>query len=73
MADLPAARLSDYCAAKAAVSQLHECLRWELRNATGGSGGGGGQLGVQLLDVLQQLGFRGLGGDVGHWINSPWG
>ena len=41
MADLPAARLSEYCAAKAAVSQLHECLRWELRNATGGLGGGG--------------------------------
>ncbi len=31
MAGLPAARLADYCAAKAAVAQLHECLRWELR------------------------------------------
>ena len=31
MAALPAARLGDYCASKAAVSQLHECLRWELQ------------------------------------------
>ncbi|KAL3910193.1 MAG: hypothetical protein SGPRY_009147 [Prymnesium sp.] len=30
MADLPAARLSDYCASKAAVAQLHACLRCEL-------------------------------------------
>lgn len=30
MADLPAARLGDYCAGKAALAQLHECLRWEL-------------------------------------------
>lgn len=30
MAELPAARLADYCASKAAASQIHECLRWEL-------------------------------------------
>ena len=30
MASLPAAGLADYCASKAAVSQLHACLRWEL-------------------------------------------
>ena len=30
MAELPAARLADYCASKAALKQLHECLRWEL-------------------------------------------
>jgi NADP-dependent 3-hydroxy acid dehydrogenase YdfG len=30
MADLPSARVADYCATKAAVSQLHNCLRWEL-------------------------------------------
>lgn len=30
MADLPSARMADYCATKAAVSQLHSCLRWEL-------------------------------------------
>jgi len=32
MADIPCARLSDYCASKAALSQLHACLRWELRS-----------------------------------------
>ena len=41
MADLPAARLADYSASKAAVAQLHECLRWELsaacRQASDGS------------------------------------
>lgn len=31
MGALPAARLADYCAAKAGLAQLHECLRWELR------------------------------------------
>jgi len=31
MGALPAARLADYCASKAAVGQLSECLRWELR------------------------------------------
>eukprot|EP00315_Gephyrocapsa_oceanica_P049231 CAMPEP_0185521010 /NCGR_PEP_ID=MMETSP1366-20130426/78938_1 /TAXON_ID=38817 /ORGANISM="Gephyrocapsa oceanica, Strain RCC1303" /LENGTH=123 /DNA_ID=CAMNT_0028132141 /DNA_START=8 /DNA_END=375 /DNA_ORIENTATION=+ len=31
MAELPAARQAEYCASKAAVGQLHECLRWELR------------------------------------------
>merc|ERR1719424_2253573 len=31
MASLPAAGLADYCAGKAAVSQLHACLRWALR------------------------------------------
>ena len=30
MAHLPAARLADYCASKAAVAQLHACLRLEL-------------------------------------------
>ena len=30
MASVPAARLADYCAAKAAVGQLHACLRCEL-------------------------------------------
>ena len=33
MADLPAARLADYSASKAATAQLHECLRWELHAA----------------------------------------
>lgn len=31
MAELPAARQAEYCASKAAVGQMHECLRWELR------------------------------------------
>ena len=31
MANVPAARLGEYCASKAAVTQMHECLRWELR------------------------------------------
>ena len=31
MAELPAAGLADYCASKAALWQLHECLRWEMR------------------------------------------
>jgi NAD(P)-dependent dehydrogenase (short-subunit alcohol dehydrogenase family) len=33
MGELPGAQLADYCGAKAAVSQLHECLRVELRGA----------------------------------------
>ncbi|KAL1515017.1 hypothetical protein AB1Y20_004085 [Prymnesium parvum] len=33
MAAVPAARLADYCAAKAAVAQLHACLRCELAAA----------------------------------------
>ena len=37
MAELPAARLSDYCATKAATAQLHECLRWELQQGTQGT------------------------------------
>ncbi len=32
MAALPAAGLAEYCASKAAVSQMHACLRWELRS-----------------------------------------
>ncbi len=32
MAELPAARLSHYCAGKAATLQLHECMRCELRS-----------------------------------------
>lgn len=31
MAAMPSVRLADYCASKAAVAQLHECLRCELR------------------------------------------
>ena len=31
MAELPANRQAEYCASKAAVGQMHECLRWELR------------------------------------------
>ena len=27
--------MAEYCASKAAVSQLHACLRWELRGARG--------------------------------------
>ena len=34
MADLPAARLADYSASKAAVAQLHECLRWDRRGVS---------------------------------------
>ena len=30
MAEWPAIRLADYCASKAAVAQMHECMRWEL-------------------------------------------
>ena len=33
MAELPAARQAEYCASKAALSQFHECLRWELKKA----------------------------------------
>jgi len=33
MADVPSARLADYCATKAAISQLHRCLRWELKGS----------------------------------------
>lgn len=36
MAELPAARQAEYCASKAALSQFHECLRWELKKANGG-------------------------------------
>jgi NAD(P)-dependent dehydrogenase (short-subunit alcohol dehydrogenase family) len=39
MAELPAARLADYCASKAATAQLHECLRWELGGDRGELGG----------------------------------
>jgi all-trans-retinol dehydrogenase (NAD+) len=35
MGELPAARLADYCAGKAALAQLHECLRWELKAHAG--------------------------------------
>ena len=35
MSSLPAAGMAEYCASKAAVSQLHACLRWELRGARG--------------------------------------
>ena len=35
MAEVPAARLGDYCASKAALLQLHECLRWELSGSEG--------------------------------------
>jgi all-trans-retinol dehydrogenase (NAD+) len=31
MGELPCARLVEYCASKAALIQLHEALRWELR------------------------------------------
>ena len=31
MAELPANQQAEYCASKAAVGQMHECLRWELR------------------------------------------
>jgi len=31
MAGIPSARMADYSATKAAVAQLHHCLRWELR------------------------------------------
>lgn len=33
MAELPAAGQMEYCASKAALSQLHECLRWEIKKA----------------------------------------
>ena len=33
MADYPAASMAEYCASKAAIKQLHDCLRWELRAA----------------------------------------
>ena len=67
MAELPAARLADYCASKAAVLLMHECLRWELRGGGGGhartSGGGGagsgadggGNGGVHCLHVQSHM------------------
>ena len=36
MAQLPSARLADYCASKAALGMLHACLRWELRGTPRG-------------------------------------
>jgi len=36
MAELPSVRQAEYCASKAALSQFHECLRWELKKANGG-------------------------------------
>ena len=36
VAQLPSARLADYCASKAALGMLHACLRWELRGAPRG-------------------------------------
>ena len=36
VAQLPSARLADYCASKAALGMLHACLRWELRAAPRG-------------------------------------
>lgn len=37
MAELPAHRQAEYCASKAALSQLHECLRWELKRTGPGA------------------------------------
>ena len=42
MGSLPAAGLAEYCASKAAVGQLHACLRWELRRRRPAACGGGG-------------------------------
>ena len=54
MAELPAARLADYCASKAAIVQLHECLRWELGGDRGEPRGEVRLLHVQpyLLDTV---------------------
>ena len=40
MGSLPAAGLAEYCASKAAVGQLHACLRWELRRRRPAACGG---------------------------------
>ena len=55
MAELPAARLADYCASKAAIVQLHECLRWELGGDRGEPRGEVRLLHVQpyLLDTVR--------------------
>ena len=65
MAELPAARLADYCASKAAVLLLHECLRWELRHPPrsrerqghdgGDSGDGAAGRGVHCLHVQSHM------------------
>ena len=52
MAELPAAGLVDYCASKAAVRQLHECLRWEQPGrGDGGDVGGPTGRSVHCLHV----------------------
>ena len=50
MAAIPAAGLADYCACKAAIAQLHECLRWEL-----GSLGAAAAGNVHLMHVQPYL------------------